>query len=171
MGAAGVLSTDMSLTRWMDGNLATQGYCLTPEESRRLALGLRFPTAVCLALVTIGVALESAPLLAGLAVIGVVAGLSPRHPFDYVWNHGIRHLVRAPALPPNPSRRRHAFKVATAWLLVVGGLFALGLTAAALVLGVMLLAACGAVTVFNFCVPSFALSLWERRRDQEAVPA
>src|SRR4051794_36886770 len=144
----------MTLTAWMDSNLVTQGYCLTDAESRKLAIGLRFPTAVCLALVATGVALESAPLLAGLAAIGAVAGVARRHPFDYVWNHAVRHLLRAPAVPPSPSRRRHAFKIATLMLLAVAVLFAAGLTTLALVLGTMLLAACTAVTALNFCIPS-----------------
>jgi hypothetical protein len=159
----------MTLSRWMDENLATQGYCLSPEESRRLAGGLRFPTAVCLGLVAVGLALESAPLLFGLAAIGLIAGFTPRHPFDHVWNHAVRHAFGAPPLPPNPPRRRHAFKVATAWLLAVATLFAVGWSTAGLVLGVMLLAACSAVTVFNLCLPSLALSLWERRRRKVAV--
>ena len=68
-------------------------------------------------------------------------------------------------------RSRHAFKVATAWLLVVAALFAAGLSTAALSLGAMLLAACAAVTVFNLCIPSMVLSLLERRRPPEATPA
>ena len=36
---------------WVNSNLAVQGYCLTAEESRALRVGLRFPTALCLALV------------------------------------------------------------------------------------------------------------------------
>jgi hypothetical protein len=161
----------MPLTTWMDQNLVTQGYRLAPDERRRLTFGLRFPTALCLALVTTGVVLESAPLLAGLSVIGVVAGYRPRHPFDHLWNHGVRHLIRAPAVPPNPARRRHAFKLATAWLLAVAALFAAGLTTAGLVLGSAMIAACGAVTVFNLCLPSVAMSLWERRRRRRVMPA
>jgi len=153
----------MKLNAWMNTNLGTQGYSLTREESRRLALGLRFPTAVCWVLVATGVALESAPLLAALSVIGAVAGVAPRHPFDYVWNHAARHLFRAPAVPPNPMRRRHAFKVATVMLVALSALIAAGLPTAGLVLGVMLLAACAAVTVFNFCVPSALMALWARR--------
>jgi hypothetical protein len=161
----------MTLTAWMDDNLATQGYALPASERRRLAIGLRFPTALCFGLVTAGVVLESAILLAALSVFGLIAGFGARHPFDYVWNHGARHLLRAPGVPPNPTRRRHAFKVGTAWLLVVAGLFTAGWSTAGLVLGGMLLAACGSLTVFNLCIPSLALSLLERRRLREAVTA
>jgi hypothetical protein len=109
-----------------------------------------------------------------LVGIGAVGGFTSRHPFDYVWNHAVRHVFRAPALPPNPPRRRHAFKVATAWLAVVAILFAVGLTVPALVLGVLMVGACTAVTVANLCIPSEMFAWWDRRRerrDRAAVAA
>ena len=162
----------MSLTRWMDANLLTQGYCLPQQERRRLAAGLRFPTAVCLGLVVTALAVESAAMLFVISGIGLVAGFSARHPFDHLWNGAVRHVVGAPPVPPNPPRRRHAFKIATAWLLAVGVLFAVGATTAGLVLGVMLVAACSAVTLFNLCIPSVAFELIDRHRRRRApVPA
>jgi hypothetical protein len=89
-------------TSRMDANLSVQGYCLTAEQSRALRFGLRFPTALCLAAVVTGLALQSAPLILALVPIGAVAGWTPRHPFDLIWNHGLRHLTGAPELPPNP---------------------------------------------------------------------
>ena len=148
---------------WMDTNLDVQGYCLTAEEGRALRWGLRFPSALCLALVVTGLALQSAALILALVPIGAVAGWTRRHPFDLIWNHGLRHLSEAPQLPPNPPPRRHAFKLATIWLLAVGLLFAFGQTAAGLALGAVLVAVCGLVTTTNFCVPSTLLGIWWRR--------
>src|SRR3954451_4492515 len=124
---------------WMDTNLEGQGYCLTKPESRALHWGLRLPTALCLALVVTGLALQSAVLILALVPIGVVAGWTGRHPFDLIWNRGVRHLSGAPELPPNPRPRRHAFKLGSAWLFAVGVLFAAGQPTAALVLGAVLL--------------------------------
>jgi hypothetical protein len=149
---------------WMDANLGVQGYCLTAQESRALRWGLRFPTALCLALVVTGLALQSAVLILALVPIGAVAGWTRRHPFDLIWNHGLRHLSRAQALPPNPTPRRHAFKLATVWLLGVGALFATGQNTVALVLGVTLVGVCGLVTATNYCVPSTLLGVWWRWR-------
>jgi Domain of unknown function (DUF4395) len=151
------------LGTWMRANLTTQGYCLTDEERRRLALGLRFSTGTCLLLVITVLALESPVMIFALAGVGVLAGLTARHPFDYIWNHIVRHAAGGPQLPPNPTRRRPAFKVATVWLLAVGALLAAGLTTLALVLGGLLVAACATVTATNFCIPSELLALWERR--------
>jgi hypothetical protein len=148
----------------MHQNLATQGYCLPADDARALRVGLRFPTALCLALVVTGLALESALLVGLLVPIGAVAGWSARHPFDHLWNHGARHVVGGPELPPNPSRRRHAFKLATVWLAGVAALLAAGASTAALALGGVLVAVCSLVTVTNFCIPSTMLAGLERRR-------
>lgn len=149
---------------WMDANLGVQGYRLTAEQSRDLRWGLRFPTALCLAFVVTGLLLESGVVVLALVPIGAVAGWTSRHPFDLIWNHGLRHLTGTPPLPPNPAPRRHAFKLATAWLLTVGILFAAGQTTAALVLGGILIAVCGLVTTTNFCIPSTLLGAWHHRR-------
>jgi hypothetical protein len=149
---------------WTDRNLAVQGYCLRTEETHALRWGLRLPTALCLALVVTGLALQSAALILALVPIGAVAGWTRRHPFDLIWNHGLRHLTGAPELPPNPTPRRHAFKLGTIWLLAVGALFAVGQPTAGLVLGGMLVAVCGLVTVTNFCIPSTLLGIWWRLR-------
>ena len=147
---------------WMRANLSTQGYCLTDAQRRELALGLRFSTGLCLVLVVVALALASPAMVFALSVIGVIAGFTSHHPFDHLWNHGARHAFGAPPLPQNPARRRHAFKVATAWLLTVGALLAAGATTAALVLGALLVAACTTVTATNLCLPSEAMALWER---------
>ena len=154
---------------WTHTNLETQGYRLSAAEAGRLRIGLRFPTALCLALVVTGLALESALMVALLVPVGAVAGWSSRHPFDHLWNRGVRHLTGAPALPPNPTRRRHAFKLATVWLAAVAVLFAAGAATAGLVLGGVLVAVCALVTGTNFCIPSTMLAWVEGRRRRAAI--
>jgi hypothetical protein len=160
----------VSAGTWLDANLGRQGYCLTAAQRRELGVALRFSTGACLALVVTALVLQSPVMAFALAAVGVIAGFSPRHPFDYAWNHAVRHLVRGPVLPPNPTRRRHVFKVAGVWLALVGVLFAAGAVTAGLVVGAMLVAGCSAVTMGNFCIPSEALAWWERHtRDKEVV--
>ena len=155
---------------WTTENLRTQGYCLTADEARSLRVGLRFPTALCLLLVVVALVAQSAVLMGALVPIGLVAGWTSRHPFDYIWNLVARRLFDAPVLPPNPVRRRHAFKLATVWLAGVALLFAVEANTAALVLGGILVAVCGLVTATNFCVPSMVLAWLESQRGKE-VPA
>jgi hypothetical protein len=154
---------------WMQTNLETQGYCLSADETRALRVGLRFPTALCLVLVVVGLALQSAVLVGLLVPIGAIAGWTSRHPFDYIWNKGVRYLTGAPELPPNPTRRRHAFKLATVWLAGVAALFAMGADGAGVILGGVLVAVCSLVTATNFCIPSTMLAWLEGRREREAI--
>jgi Domain of unknown function (DUF4395) len=149
---------------WTERNLTVQGYRLTESESRSLRWGLRLSTGLCFVLVALGLALQSAALLLALVPIGAVAGWTRRHPFDLIWNHGLRQLTRAPELPPNPTPRRHAFKLGTVSLLAIGLLFAFGQPTVALILGAILLPVCGLVTLTNFCIPSTLLGIWSRRR-------
>jgi hypothetical protein len=149
---------------WTGGNPSSQGYCLPDQQLHELRLAVRFPTGLCLPLVATGLVLESPALLLALTGVAIIAGFTPRHPFDLIWNHGVRYLTGGPPLPPNPRRRRHAFKLGTGFLFAVSGLFLAGLTVAGLVLGGLLLAACTSATVLNFCVPSEALAWLERRR-------
>src|SRR5436305_10065928 len=89
---------DRTLAAWMRGNLTTQGYCLSDAERRRLSLGLRFSTGACLLLVITALALESSAMIFALTGVGLVAGLTSRHPFDLVWNLGVRRLTGDPPL-------------------------------------------------------------------------
>ncbi len=161
----------MSTCAWMRSNLTTQGYCLGDAERRELFVALRFSTGLCLALVVAALALQSPVMVFALSGVGVVAGFSARHPFDHLWNRVVRHPLGGPVLPPNPPRRRHAFKLATVWLASVGVLLSAGAATAGLVLGGLLVAACGAVTVANLCIPSELFAWWERRTARKAPTA
>jgi uncharacterized protein DUF4395 len=161
----------MKLGAWMRSNLTTQGYCLSDKERRELTLGLRFSTGLCLGLVIVALALQSVVMLFVLCGIGAVASFAARHPFDHLWNRGARHLIGGPVLPPNPPRRRDAFKVATAWLATVATLFAADAVTAALVLGGLLVAACATVTTTNLCLPSEAFAWLERRSSRKQAIA
>jgi hypothetical protein len=86
-------------------------------------------------------------------------------------DHGVRHLADGPALPPNPTRRRHGFKLAAVCLGPVGTLFAVGAPTVGLLLGGLLVAACATVTASNLCLPSEALAWWERRSAGKKVIA
>ena len=46
--------TTATLGGWMDANLAVQGYCLRPEESRALAVGMLFATGYEAAALALG---------------------------------------------------------------------------------------------------------------------
>ncbi|MGI8715923.1 MAG: DUF4395 family protein [Solirubrobacteraceae bacterium] len=149
----------------------SSAHCLSDAERSELWLALRFSTGRCLPLVAVALALESFVVVFALAGISVIASFSTRHPFDHLWNHGVRHLLGGPPLPPNPPRRRHAFQVATVWLVVVGALLAADAPLVALALDGLLVAACATATATNLCLPSEALAWWQRHSTREKVIA
>jgi hypothetical protein len=154
----------IAMDRWLMRNLQTQGYCLSDAEARGLRVGLRFSTGLCLPFVATGIAVKSVALLGAAVAIGTLAGFTARHPFDHLWNGVVRHAFGAAPVPPNPARRRDAFKIATAMLVVLVVLVAVGWYTAALIFGGSLLLACLSVTALNLCFPSEALALIDRLR-------
>jgi Domain of unknown function (DUF4395) len=152
----------IGIQNWTHRNLAIQGYSLSPVESRRLWVGLRFATGLCLPLVAAAIVIGSPVALVMLAGIAAAAGWTSRHPFDRVWNRASCRASGAPALPPTPRRRRLAFKLGTVWLLATAALFAIGAASAARVVGGLLVLACSLATSLHLCLPSLALELMER---------
>ncbi len=136
-----------------------------------MTVALRFSTGTCLVLTAAAGASEAAVPLAALAGVGAAAGWTARHPFDHVWNRGVRHVLGGPPVPPTPRRRRHAFKVAAVWLAGTAALRAEGhATAAAASVGTLVVL-CALQTVTYLCVPSVVLAGWERVRGGAPVTA
>ena len=81
----------------MRATLTTQGYCLSDFERRGRAFALRFSTGLCLSLVVVALVLGSAVMLFALSGIGLVASFAAHHPFDHLFNHGVRDLTGGPA--------------------------------------------------------------------------
>lgn len=143
-----------AFSRWSLQRLAIQGYGgVSYEERRSFSMGLRLTTGLCLATFLSALAFGSAWALAALATVALVAGLAPRHPLDYVWQYGARHLVGGAPLPVNPPERRLAFLLAAPGVLLVAVLVGAGWTAAAWVASVPLVVPCATVTATHLCLP------------------
>ena len=81
-----------------------QGYgALSDSERRSLWLGLRFSPLLCFAGITLGTVLARPELLLVMAATAFVGGfLTPKHPFDYVYDAALRPLLGGPSVPPSP---------------------------------------------------------------------
>ncbi len=139
--------------------LAQQGfYELSTAELARLDSGLRFAPAVMLLAAAAGLASRQPALHATLAAVGTIALLLPRlHPVDLVYNHLLRHLVQAPALPPNPLPRRLAGGAAAALNLAICLAFTSGRDALGYGLGAVLLALLALLATGHLCLVSWLL--------------
>ena len=128
-----------SLTeRWLD----MQGFSyLTNEEKQHYAPLLRFTPAACTALILTGLMLNSPLILALTAAIALVGAMLPQaHPLDLFYNGVLRHVLRTPALPPNPAPRRFAAGIKSVPLFVAAAALQAGYTSLAMGIGFFLVA-------------------------------
>lgn len=145
--------------------LEAQGFCnLDDDALGELAPWLRWSPEICALIMIIGVALQSPYVLWALAVIAFFGALLPFHPFDLVYNYGVRYLTGTRPLPHQGPQRRFACGVATVWLVATGWAFQVGAIAAGLILGILIILVAGLVSITHFCIPSFIYNSLFRRR-------
>jgi hypothetical protein len=140
--------------------LRVQGYAgLDDDALSEVEPWLRWSPAVCTAVIAAGVVLASPVLLWALVPFAAAGALMRRHPFDYVYNYGVRRLIRTPALPGHGAPRRFACGLAAAWLVATGALFALGAATAGYVAGGILTGVGLLVATTHLCIPSIIYGL------------
>jgi hypothetical protein len=145
----------MALALDRRGRLEMQGYAgLSDADIDEIELWTRLSPALCMAVMIIGTALASPWVLGALTVTAVIGTALPVHPFDLIYNLGIRRLTGTRPLPPNGAPRRFACGLAAAWLIGTAAAFASGATVAGYVLGGVLAGVASLVATVNFCIPS-----------------
>ena len=153
------------------GCLTMQGYgSLSDQERRSLWLGIRFAPALCFTGIAVGVVLASPVLLLAMAATAFIGGfLTPKHPFDYLYDITLRPLLGSPSVPPSPAPRRFACQLAAPWIAAIAVAFLTDLTALAWILAVPLLVVAATVMTTNWCLPSLIYGLLHRRQTGEVV--
>ena len=135
--------------------LDVQGFDTVDEDLlAQVGPWLRMAFGLCAALAIVGTALASQPLLLTLAAIAFLAALSPVHPFDLIYNHGIRYVTGRPPLPRRGPPSRFACGVGALWLIVTVGAFDASLTTLGYVLGFTLASVALLVSTLDICIPS-----------------
>ncbi len=138
-------------------SLFQQGYqSYSPRELKELEWGLRFTPFVCSAIAAYGLFTQQPAILLAVSVLGIWAFLAPAaHPMDLLYNHVIRHMTGAVALPENPFQRRLACLAAGVMNFTAAILFIFELPVAALVVGITLLILQAIVITTHFCTLSW----------------
>ena len=135
--------------------LNIQGFDSIPDDTLApVASWLRLAFAFCAALAAIGTITASTAVLGTLVVIAALAALFPVHPFDLIYNHGIRHITGTEALPKRGAPTRFACGVGVFWLLAVIWAFGAGQQLAGYVLGGLLTLVALLVSTTDICIPS-----------------
>ena len=138
-----------------------QGY--TADQLSEYRFGIRFAYGLCTSLAALGLLLQSIPLLILTAFVALVGAVASRHPFDYIYNHVLRPMLRRPILPPRTAQGRFACGVAFVWLSLTTSLLYFDYTTAALAVGGVLVAVGTLVTTTDICIPSMVYNFMLRR--------
>ncbi len=140
--------------------LNSQGFCDVDDETfaavmpwHRMAFGM------CAIFAGIGTVLASPTILWILTVIAILATLLPVHPFDLIYNHGVRHLRKTGPLPKRPIQTRFACGVGAVWLIATALAFQSGALILGYILGGALTAVAVLVSTTDICIPSMIYNL------------
>lgn len=145
----------MPVKKSVRDRLEAQGFCgLDDMTIEKLAPWLRWTYTIGTLVTVVGVALTAPPVLWTLAAITALGVLLPFHPFDLLYNYGVRFLTETAPFPRSGPQRRFVFIVATVWLGATGYLFHINADSAGFALGAALIAVGGLASTTHFCIPS-----------------
>ncbi len=143
--------------------LHTQGFSTVDEAwLTEIAPWLRWSPVLCGTFAAVGTALALPWILFALAATAFLGAILPFHPFDLIYNYGIRFLVRKRPLPPNRAPRRFACGVATVWLIATALLFSNGQMTAGYVLGILFTGVAALVGTTDICIASIIFNFFTR---------
>ncbi len=115
---------------------------------------LRLAFALCSLMALTGTLLASPIIVWLLVPIAVLAAASPVHPFDYIYNYGLRHITGTGPLPVRGAPSRFACGIGALWLIATGWAFYSGAMTVGYVLGGLLVFVGILVSTIDFCIPS-----------------
>ena len=145
--------------------LQIQGFSgSTPQQLAEYRFGIRFAYLACGTIAILGLAFVNIPTLAFLAVVALLGVLLPNHPFDYIYNYGIRHIAKRPPIPNRTAQIKFACAVATVWLVVTVILFNFHYVFFGRLWGSLLVASALLVGSTDICIPSMIYNLTTKRK-------
>jgi hypothetical protein len=151
--------------------LDIQGFgAIEMQELVPVARWLRLAFALCALLGGVGTLLASPAILLALAAIAAIAAASPVHPFDLLYNYGIRHLTRTGPLPRRGAPTRFGCGMGAVLLVVTAWVFAAGHHVVGYALGGVLTSVVLLVSTTDICIPSLIYASifgWPRVRDTQ----
>lgn len=159
-----------SLSPRVRRRLQVQGFACPNEQAfLEVVPWTRFSPALCSAIGAIGTFLASPLILGALVPVAALGAVFRVHPFDLIYNHGIRRVTGTEPLPKNGVPRRFACGVATVWLAITALAFGTGAMLAGYVLGVLFVVVSGLVATTHICIPSLVYRRLFREPVEPAV--
>jgi hypothetical protein len=135
-------------------HLRLQGYEFDEASFNELAHWMRWPYVFCAGAVVTGVALGSPWILWGLAIFAASTVFLPSHPFNYVYNYGVRHLTGTRPLPPGTTQGKFGCGMGSLMLIGIGYAFYSGASAVGYAAGGVMAVMVTFLAFTHLCVPS-----------------
>jgi len=105
-----------------------------------------------------GIVMVSPQILFVQAALMGIAVIMPSHPFDWIYNYGVRFLTGTAPLPKSGQRRKVMFATASVLTALLGGWFYMGYNMIGFIQGGIMTLLGGLLVVFNLCVLSEILA-------------
>lgn len=154
----------MAVSPVMRSRLEAQGFFgLDDAGLAEVGPWLRWSPSLCTLCMVAGVLLTSPLILWALAATALLGALLPFHPFDLLYNYGVRYLTGTRLLPYQGLQRRFACGVAAVWLLPTGWAFYTGVFTLGYALGAPLILVAALVSITHFCIPSLVYNILFKR--------
>jgi len=161
-----------TLTPYTHRLLDIQGFdSVDANELAAVAPWLRLAFALCALLGGLGTVLASPALLVVLSLIATIAAASPIHPFDFIYNYGIRHFTGTGPLPRRGAPTRFGCGMGAVMVLITAWAFAAGHQFAGYLLGGALTFVVLLVSTTDICIPSLiyrSIFGWPPAREADA---
>ena len=151
--------------------LDIQGFdAVDVQELAPVAPWLRLAFGLCGLLGGVGTLLASPTILLVLALIAALAAASPVHPFDLIYNYGIRYFTGTGPLPKRGAPTRFGCGMGAVLVLVTAWAFSAGHQVAGYALGGALTFVVLLVSTTDICIPSLiyrSIFGWPRARQAQ----
>ena len=135
--------------------IQAQGFCgLSDASYAQINYPLRLSPAIMMLWVAVGTVLASAQILWALVPFTALGAILTGHPFDVLYNQGLRYLMGTQELPRYGLRRRFAFAVATTMTALAAWAFQAGVPLLGHIVGGAIVASTCLQVITGICGPA-----------------
>ena len=135
--------------------IQAQGFCgLSDATYAQINYPLRLAPGIMMVWVAVGTVLASAQILWALVPFTALGAILTGHPFDVLYNKGLRYLMGTQELPRYGLRRRFAFAVATTMMSLAAWAFQAGVPLLGYIVGGAIVASTCLNVITGICGPA-----------------
>ena len=135
--------------------IQAQGFCgLNDATYAQINYPLRLSPGIMMVWVAVGTVLASTQILWALVPFTALGAILTGHPFDVLYNQGLRYLMGTQELPRYGLRRRFAFAVATTMVMLAAWAFQAGVPLLGYIVGGAIVASTCLQVMTGICGPA-----------------